>query len=65
MTPRIREFNVKVQQMNTQGHKQLCLSAAEARQLHSEIFDLLNNTVQLQRLLAQLSSQPDRDGGTF
>jgi len=62
----IKNFNDKIKVMNQTGSKQLSLSADEARNLHTDIFNLLTN-------IAELQSQPDQpkstsinfDGGSF
>ena len=62
----VRTFNERVRTMNQTGGKQVVLSAAEARNLHNDIYSLLAN-------LAELTSQPDlippdqivMDGGGF
>jgi hypothetical protein len=62
----IKNFNERVKVMNQTGSKQLALSADEARNLHTDIFNLLAN-------IAELQNQPETtvpatvsfDGGGF
>jgi hypothetical protein len=65
----VRNFNEKVKVMNQTQSKQLVLSVAEARNLHTDIFALLTH-------IAELSDRPEQpsntnivqigmDGGTF
>jgi len=67
----IRNFNDRVKQMNQTNSKQLVLSADEARNLHTDIFSLLNN---LSEVIAAQSAQNTKeksatsislDGGAF
>jgi hypothetical protein len=67
----IRNFNDRVKQMNQTNSKQLVLSADEARNLHTDIFSLLNN---LSEVVAAQSAQNTKekpltsmslDGGAF
>lgn len=54
--------------MNQSGSKELTLSAREARDLHTEIYDLLEQVAELERKLsmAQVSKTVvDADGGAF
>ena len=53
LTPHISVFATRVKNMNQSGHKELSLSASEARNLHSEIFQLLNIVVEIQQQLIQ------------
>ena len=62
----IKNFNERVKVMNQTGSKQLSLSADEARNLHSDIFNLLANIAELQNTSAP--AQPTAiglDGGGF
>ena len=43
----VRMFNDKVRALNQSGKKELILSAAEARNLHSDIFELLAHIAQI------------------
>ena len=43
----VRMFNDKVRAMNQTQKKELILSAAEARNLHSDIFDLLTHIAEI------------------
>jgi hypothetical protein len=62
----IKNFNERVKIMNQTGSKQLALSADEARNLHTDIFNLLANIAELQN-----QSEPPQtaavsfDGGSF
>jgi hypothetical protein len=66
LTVAMRTFNERVKAMNQTNGKQIVLSAAEARSLHSDLFALLTN-------VAELSSkgtdseviQIELSGGTF
>ena len=63
----IRTFNDKVRAMNQTGRKDLALSASEARNLHTEIFELLT---QIKELSSNSSGQQEAinvvmDGGGF
>ena len=61
----IKSFNDKVKLMNQTNSKSLMLTAAEARNLHNDIFALLTQIAEL--ALPQIAEQPvvDFDGGTF
>lgn len=64
----VRMFNDKVRAMNQTQKKELTLSAAEARNLHADIFDLLAHIAALSE--NTLESGPDvisinMDGGGF
>lgn len=52
----VRMFNDKVRALNQSGKKELILSAAEARNLHSDIFELLTH-------IAQISGDTDSGQG--
>lgn len=62
-------FNDKIKLLNSSQGKQLMLSAQEARNLHADIFDLLNHCATLsQRLATEPSSNAvdvKMDGGTW
>ena len=62
-------FNDKVKLMNQSQSKQLILSAQEARNLHADLFDLLNHCATISQKL-QEKRQDDvvsvgMDGGSF
>jgi len=65
----IRNFNDRVKQMNQTNSRQLTLSAEEARNLHSDIYGLLNNITELvtatQPAEAPKSAQLNLDGAGF
>ncbi len=60
----LKMFNDKVRLMNQLNQKDLVLSAQEARNLHSDIFEILNRS-------SEQATQPDSitsvnfDGGKF
>ena len=69
LTLHLKMFNDKVKQMNNSQSKQLMLSAQEARNLHADLFDLLNHCATISQKL-QEKRQDDvvsvgMDGGTF
>jgi hypothetical protein len=65
----IRNFNDRVKQMNQTNSRQLTLSAEEARNLHSDIYGLLNNIAELvtttQPIESPKSNPLNLDGGGF
>jgi hypothetical protein len=64
----IRNFNDRVKQMNQTNSRQLVLSAEEARNLHSDIFALLNNISEIataQNNTEKSASSISLDGGAF
>jgi hypothetical protein len=64
----IRNFNDRVKQMNQTNSRQLVMSAEEARNLHSDIFALLNNVseiVSAQNNKEKAASSISLDGGAF
>lgn len=63
----LKLFNDKVKQMNQNGGKQLVLSAAEARNLHSDLFDLLNKFAVFSKQNAKdmQITTVELDGGKF
>lgn len=68
LTLHLKMFNDKVKLMNQMNQKDLILSANEARNLHSDIFDLLNHCATLSQ--QSNSAGPDvitlgMDGGGF
>ena len=69
LTLHLKMFNDKVKQMNNSQSKQLVLSAQEARNLHADLFDLLNHCATISQKL-QEKRQDDvvsvgMDGGSF
>lgn len=69
LTIHLKMFNDKIKLMNSSQSKQLMLSAQEARNLHSDIFDLLNHCSTLSQRLENQQSVPvaevKMDGGTW
>jgi len=64
----IRNFNNRVKQMNQTNSKQLVLSAEEARNLHNDIFSLLNNIAEIVSVPNQKEKSANSvslDGGAF
>ena len=62
----IKNFNERVKIMNQTGSKQLALSSDEARNLHSDIFNLLANIAELQKTPEPSApSEISLDGGGF
>jgi len=65
----IRNFNDRVKQMNQTNSRQLTLSAEEARNLHSDIYGLLNNITELATITQSTetpkSNSLNLDGGGF
>ena len=63
----IRNFNDRVKQMNQTGSRQLNLNADEARNLHSDIFQLLAIIAELQEMPNNQDQvvQVSLDGGGF
>ena len=64
----VRMFNDKVRAMNQTQKKELTLSAAEARNLHADIFDLLTHITEISG--NSVVSEPESinvvmDGGGF
>jgi hypothetical protein len=69
LTMHLKMFNDKVKLMNQSQSKQLILSAQEARNLHADLFDLLNHCATISQKL-QEKRQDDvvsvgMDGGRF
>jgi hypothetical protein len=69
LTVHLKMFNDKLKLMNQTQGKQLVLSATEARNLHADLFDLLNHCATLS---AKLEVKPledittvKMDGGTW
>jgi len=65
----IRNFNEKIKQLNQTNSKQLVLTAAEAKSLHSDIFALLSNLAEVQSNYQPSANQSadslNLDGGAF
>ena len=65
----LKKFNDRVKVMNQTNSRELSLSAAEARQLQADIFDLLtriNDLVEIkQQSAADTVIQVDLQGGKF
>ena len=64
----IRNFNDRVKQMNQTNSRQISLNADEARNLHSDIFNLLANLAELQAYPDVTVEEQDNvslDGGGF
>jgi len=69
LTIHLKMFNDKIKLLNSSQGKQLMLSAQEARNLHADLFDLLNHCATLSRRL-ESGPAPDAvdvkmDGGTW
>lgn len=62
-------FNDRLKVMNQSNSKQLILSAQEARNIHADLFDLLNYCATLNRKLSQQPTDTNinvqMDGGGF
>jgi hypothetical protein len=63
----LQNFNTKVKVMNQSGSKDLVLTATEARNIHSDIFELLAVIAQLTEIQkkAPETIQFNADGGKF
>lgn len=68
----LKNFNDKIKLMNQLNSKELVLTAKEARDLHSEVFNLLTQIAELNRqiqsinnMMTNTSSEITMDGGTF
>lgn len=63
----IKMYNDRVRAMNQSNSKILTLNAQEARNLHSEIYDLMATIANLSRVPAsnESSIEVEMDGGTF
>jgi len=69
LTLHLKMFNDKVKLMNQGNRKDLTLSAQEARNIHADLFDLLNHCATLSKNLTT-KKQDDivtvgMDGGSF
>ena len=69
LTLHLKMFNDKVKLMNQMNSKDLILSANEARNLHADLFDLLNHCATLSQQLGNTGSNEvitlGMDGGGF
>jgi len=69
LTLHLKMFNDKVKLMNQSNSKQLVLSATEARNLHADLFDLLNHCATLSHEIARKGQDQivtvGMDGGSF
>jgi hypothetical protein len=69
LSPNLKSFNDKIKVLNQSNNKQITLTAQEAKNLHAEIFDLLNHFTTVGRI--ETSRKPDEvitvamDGGNF
>jgi len=65
----LKMFNDKVKLMNQSQSKQLILSAQEARNLHADLFDLLNHCATISQKLQEKRQDNvvsvGMDGGSF
>ena len=65
----LKKFNDRVKVMNQTNSKDLNLSAAEARQLQADIFDLLTKINDLVNIKQQTAAEPviqvNMQGGKF
>ena len=65
----LKNFNDRVKVMNQTNSKDLLLSAADARQLHADIFDLLNKINDLTEIRKENAAEEvisvEMDGGGF
>ena len=65
-----KKFNEKIKLMNDSAGRQLVLTAKEARDLHVEIFNMVEYIVTLQAALIEKTAETQQsdtihDGGTF
>lgn len=69
LTLHLKMFNDKVKLMNQSNQKQLMLSAQEARNLHADLFDLLNHCATLSQALSAKKADEvvtvGMDGGSW
>lgn len=69
LTMHLKMFNDKVKLMNQSQSKQLILSAQEARNLHADLFDLLNHCATISQKLQEKRQDEvvsvGMDGGSF
>lgn len=64
----VKSFNDRVKVMNQSGQKELILNAADARNLHSDIFALLSLIAELSGKLSEKNEEITSvvmDGGGF
>lgn len=63
----VRNFNDRVKLMNQTGSKQLIMTADEARNLHADIYSLMNIIAEMQNKTGQTEqvNQISMDGGRF
>lgn len=64
LKPSFQLLNDKIRVLNQSGSKQLILSAQEARNLHHDIFELLNQPQTTYNNINE-SKQLEMDGGNF
>lgn len=64
LNPSFQRLNDRVRAMNQTGAKQLVLSADEARNLHHDIFELLNYLNPKAKQKSEVT-QVEMDGGNF
>jgi len=64
LKPSFQLLNDKIRVLNQSGSKQLILSAQEARNLHHDIFELLNQPQAVYNNTNE-SKQLEMDGGNF
>jgi hypothetical protein len=69
LTIHLKMFNDKVKLMNQSNSKQLILSSTEARNLHADLFDLLNHCATLSQEINRKGQEQvvtiGMDGGGF
>jgi hypothetical protein len=69
LTIHLKLFNDKVKLMNQGNQKQLTLSAQEARNIHADLFDLLNHCATLSQSLSEKKVEEvvsvSMDGGSW
>jgi len=64
----LKKFNERVKVMNQTNSKDLILSAVEARNIHSEIFELLtkiNDLVEIKKIAVEPTISVELNGGKF
>jgi len=66
----LKMFNDKVKLMNQSQSKQVVLTAAEARNLHADIFDLMNQIATLSQEVSRKTTETvvnvvGMDGGSY
>jgi hypothetical protein len=69
LTIHLKMFNDKVKLMNQSNSKQVTLSAQEARNIHADLFDLLNHCYTLSQKVHQERQESvvnvNMDGGSW